>query len=165
MIVVLVVPGSFTARWLKEHLNLTSVTSAKHRMNVLLLCCLSTLSPANIIQCRRQMRKRGWSNGGMTLTGGNWGIHGKICPAATLFTTDPTWISLGSNPNLRDATIMTNRLGHNMAHQILRSCDRAASWHVTVHRDMWPCCIVTCDCASWHVTVLHRNKFLCNETK
>jgi hypothetical protein len=26
---------------------------------------------------------------------------------------------------------------------LLRSCDRAASWHVTVHRDMWPCCIVT----------------------
>ena len=27
---------------------------------------------------------------------------------------------------------------------ILRSRDRAASWHVTVlHRDMWPCCIVT----------------------
>jgi hypothetical protein len=27
--------------------------------------------------------------------------------------------------------------------------------HVTVHRDMWPC-IVTCDRASWHVTV-HRD--------
>ena len=40
------------------------------------------------------------------------------------------------------------------------TCDRA-SWHVTVHRDMWPC-IVTCDPASWHVTV-HRN-FICNKT-
>jgi len=34
------------------------------------------------------------------------------------------------------------------------TCDRA-SWHVTVHRDIWPC-IVTCDHASWHVTV-HRD--------
>jgi hypothetical protein len=41
---------------------------------------------------------------------------------------------------------------------ILRSCDRA-SWHVAVHRDMWPC-IVTCDRASWHVTV-HRDMWPC----
>jgi hypothetical protein len=40
------------------------------------------------------------------------------------------------------------------------TCDRA-SWHVTVHRDMWPC-IVTCVRASWHVTV-HGDKFLYNE--
>jgi hypothetical protein len=48
----------------------------------------------------------------------------------------------------------------------IMSCDRAASWHVTVlHRDMWPCCIVTCDrAASWHVTVLRRDIFLCNKT-
>ena len=44
---------------------------------------------------------------------------------------------------------------------ILGPCDRA-SWHVTVHRDMWPC-IVTCDRASWHVTV-HRDKYLYNKT-
>ena len=29
------------------------------------------------------------------------------------------------------------------------TCDRA-SWHVTVYRDMWPC-IVTCDRASWYI--------------
>jgi hypothetical protein len=42
--------------------------------------------------------------------------------------------------------------------RILLSCDRA-SWHVTVHRDMWPC-IVTCYSASWHVTV-HRDMWPC----
>jgi hypothetical protein len=33
------------------------------------------------------------------------------------------------------------------------TCDRA-SWHVTVHHDMWPC-IMTCDRTSLHVTVHH----------
>jgi hypothetical protein len=37
------------------------------------------------------------------------------------------------------------------AQLILHSCDRA-SWHVTVHRDMWPC-IVTCDRASWKISL------------
>jgi hypothetical protein len=45
-----------------------------------------------------------------------------------------------------------------MIHFVLHSCDRA-SWHVTVHRDMWPC-IVTRDRASWHVTV-HRDMWPC----
>ena len=37
----------------------------------------------------------------------------------------------------------------------LRSCDRAVLWHVTVHRDMWPCIVTFDRAASWYVTVLH----------
>jgi hypothetical protein len=41
---------------------------------------------------------------------------------------------------------------YNTLKCVFRSCDRA-SWHVTVHRDMWPC-IVTCDRASWQILII-----------
>jgi hypothetical protein len=59
-------------------------------------------------------------------------------------------------------SVLSSDLTKTLRIGFLRSCDRA-SWHVTVHRDMWPC-IVTRDHASWHVTV-HRDKFPCNKTK
>ena len=44
------------------------------------------------------------------------GLIQKTVPLS-LLTTDPTRISLGSNPKLRNARITTNRMGHNVAHQ------------------------------------------------
>ena len=51
----------------------------------------------------------------------------------------------------------------NINSSILRSCDRA-SWHVTVHRGMWPC-IVACDRASWHMTCIVTNFFVIKPTR
>jgi hypothetical protein len=49
----------------------------------------------------------------MKLTGENRSTRGKICPSATLSTTNPTWTDPGSNPDLRGGMPATNRLGHD----------------------------------------------------
>jgi hypothetical protein len=59
----------------------------------------------------------------------------------------------------------------NLRTEILRSCDRA-SWHVTVHRDMWPCIVTNffilrpTRCTNFTNFILARNstcfgQFLC----
>jgi hypothetical protein len=40
---------------------------------------------------------------------------GKICPSATLSTTNPTWTDPGSNPGLLYERPATNRLSHGTA--------------------------------------------------
>jgi hypothetical protein len=40
----------------------------------------------------------------MKLTGESRSTRGKICPSATLSTTNPTWTDLGSNPGPRDGS-------------------------------------------------------------
>jgi hypothetical protein len=52
----------------------------------------------------------------MKLTGKNRSTRGKICPSATLSTTNPTWIEPGSNPVLRRERPATNRLNHGATH-------------------------------------------------
>jgi hypothetical protein len=51
----------------------------------------------------------------MKLTGENRSTRGKTCPSATLSTTNPTWIDLGSNPGLRCERPTTNRLSRGTA--------------------------------------------------
>ena len=51
----------------------------------------------------------------MQFTGENQSTRGKTHPSATLSTTNPTWIDLGSNPSLRGGRPGTNRLSHDMA--------------------------------------------------
>jgi hypothetical protein len=43
----------------------------------------------------------------------------KICPSATLSTTNPTWLDLGSNPDRRGGKPATNRLSYGSAFQRL----------------------------------------------
>jgi hypothetical protein len=45
----------------------------------------------------------------------------KICPSATLSTTNLTWIDPGKNPGLRSGRPATNRLSHGTAHARLSS--------------------------------------------
>jgi hypothetical protein len=53
-----------------------------------------------------------WSTGGLKLIGENRNTRRKICPTATLSTTNPTWTDPGSNPGLRGERPVTNRLSH-----------------------------------------------------
>jgi hypothetical protein len=56
----------------------------------------------------------------MKLTGENRSrpTPGKICPSATLSTTNPTWTVPGSNPDLRGERPATNRLSHGTAKNV-----------------------------------------------
>jgi hypothetical protein len=51
----------------------------------------------------------------MKLTVENRSTRGKICPSATLSTTNPTWTDPKSNPCLRSERPATNRLSHGTA--------------------------------------------------
>jgi hypothetical protein len=51
----------------------------------------------------------------MILAGENRITRRKICPSATLSTTNPTWIDPGANPVLRGGTPATNHLSHGTA--------------------------------------------------
>jgi hypothetical protein len=51
----------------------------------------------------------------MKLTGKTEVPGGKICPSATLFTTNPTWTDSGSKPGLCGEKPATNRLSHGTA--------------------------------------------------
>jgi hypothetical protein len=53
----------------------------------------------------------------MKLTGENRSTRGKTCPSATLSTTNPTWIELGSNPGLRGGRPAANLLSHGTAYK------------------------------------------------
>jgi hypothetical protein len=55
------------------------------------------------------------SDGGMILTGENRRTERKTCPSATLSTTNPTWIVLGANSDLRVGRPKTNHLSHGTA--------------------------------------------------
>ena len=50
----------------------------------------------------------------MILRDENRSTRRKICPSATLSTTNPTWTGLGVNPGLRGERPTTNRLGHRL---------------------------------------------------
>ena len=54
----------------------------------------------------------------MKFTGENRSIRGKMCPSATLSTTNPTWTDPESNPGLRGGRPVTNRLSHGTALKI-----------------------------------------------
>jgi hypothetical protein len=56
-----------------------------------------------------------WKIGEMVLTGKDRNIRRKTCPTATLSTINPTWIDLGSNPDLRGERPATIYLGHAKA--------------------------------------------------
>jgi hypothetical protein len=51
----------------------------------------------------------------MQLTGENQNTRGKPYLSATLYTTNPTWTDLGSNPGLRGEKPATNRLSNDTA--------------------------------------------------
>jgi len=53
------------------------------------------------------------STGGMKITGENISTQRKICPEDNLSTTNPTWTSLGLNPN---AHILLLHVSHIMQH-------------------------------------------------
>jgi hypothetical protein len=55
----------------------------------------------------------------MKLTGEIRSARAKICPSATLSTTNPTWTDSGSNPGLRGERPATDRLSHGTAHLIV----------------------------------------------
>jgi hypothetical protein len=55
------------------------------------------------------------SDGGMILTGENRRTRRKICPSATLSTTNPTRVDPGANLGLRGERSATNRLSHSTA--------------------------------------------------
>jgi hypothetical protein len=48
----------------------------------------------------------------MKLTGENRSTRRKICPSATLSTTNPAWTDRGSNPGFRGGRPAANRLSH-----------------------------------------------------
>jgi hypothetical protein len=48
----------------------------------------------------------------MKLTGKKRSTRRKICPSATLSTTNPTWTDPGTNPGLRGGRPAANRLSH-----------------------------------------------------
>ena len=54
----------------------------------------------------------------MTLTGENRNRWRKTCRSATLFSTNPAWTELGSNPGLRGERPATNSLSHGTANTI-----------------------------------------------
>jgi hypothetical protein len=56
--------------------------------------------------------ERRWND---ILTGENRRTRRKICPSATLSTTNPTWIDPGANPGLRGERPATNDLSHGTA--------------------------------------------------
>jgi hypothetical protein len=61
----------------------------------------------------------------MRPTGENRSTRGKVCPSATLPTTNLTWTDPGSNPGLRGERPATNRLSHGTTvHTLthLRTC-------------------------------------------
>jgi hypothetical protein len=53
-----------------------------------------------------------WRN---DMTGENRRTRRNTCPSATLSTTNPTWIDLGTNPGLRGERPATNDLSHGTA--------------------------------------------------
>jgi hypothetical protein len=55
------------------------------------------------------------SHGGMILTWENQRAQRKICPSATLSTTNPTWTDLGTNLSLYGERLATNCLSHGKA--------------------------------------------------
>jgi hypothetical protein len=55
------------------------------------------------------------NDGGMILTRENRKTRRKICPSASLTTTNITWIYPDANPGLRGERPATNRLSHGMA--------------------------------------------------
>jgi hypothetical protein len=61
----------------------------------------------------------GWiqNSGGMILTGKTEGLGEKICPTASLSTTNPTWTDLDANKGLRGEKPATNRLSYGTAQQ------------------------------------------------
>jgi hypothetical protein len=59
------------------------------------------------------------SDGGMIFTGQNRRTRRKTCPSATLSTTNPTWIDLGTNPGLRGDRPVTDDLSHGTAPMIV----------------------------------------------
>jgi hypothetical protein len=56
-----------------------------------LKCFLMMLPIGEITHLSWQIHELEWSTGGMILKGENWGTGSKICPHATLITTNPTW--------------------------------------------------------------------------
>jgi hypothetical protein len=55
------------------------------------------------------------NDSGMILTGENQRTWRKICPSATLSTTNPIWIDTGMNLGLHGERPLTNHLNHGMA--------------------------------------------------
>jgi hypothetical protein len=54
------------------------------------------------------------SHGGMILTGENRKSQSKICPSATLSTTNPTWNDSSENTGLHNERLVTNHLSNGM---------------------------------------------------
>jgi hypothetical protein len=63
------------------------------------------------------------NDGGIILTVEIRRTQRKACPNAILFSTNPTWTDLGSNPGLRGERPATNRLshGHGPSYIVLRT--------------------------------------------
>jgi hypothetical protein len=68
------------------------------------------------------------SDGGMILTGENRRTQRKICPSATLSTTNPTWIDPGANPGLRGERPVTDDLSRGTAHDVIVSLGCDVGW-------------------------------------
>jgi hypothetical protein len=60
-----------------------------------------------------------WSNGGMILAGENRSTRGDTSHSANLFTRNPTWTDVRSNPILRGEWPATNGLRHGTAFRLL----------------------------------------------
>jgi hypothetical protein len=77
----------------------------------------------------------------MKLTGENRSTRVKICPSATLSTTNPIWTDPGSNPGLRGERPATNSLSHGTASSefsilwsvsgVLLTCQFSILWSVS----------------------------------
>jgi hypothetical protein len=77
---------------------------------------------------RYEFGERRWND---ILTGENRRTRRKICPSATLSTTNPTWIDLGANPVFRGDRPATNDLSHGTAHYVsLSLTNRKSSVHL-----------------------------------
>jgi hypothetical protein len=58
----------------------------------------------------------------MKLTGEKRSTRGKVCPTATLSTTNPTWTDPGSKPGLSGERPAPNRLSHGTVPYDYLSC-------------------------------------------
>jgi hypothetical protein len=71
--------------------------------------------PVHVMALVEDEKKLIWMIGGVMLTGKTEVIGEKVCPSATLSTTDPTWTGLVLNPGNRGERPKLKRLTHDRA--------------------------------------------------
>lgn len=126
------------------------------------LCVLMTLSVAKISIGDRWMNVEHWQNDNNSTNHGTWRI---LFPSATFPTTNPTWIGLGSNPNLHGDRVAANCLNHGMNYLSCRSLCFMC-WSTIILSTCYTTYIVShvnlvSKCHMWNV---HRkSKYLCNK--